>query len=286
MIKRIVLLSILGFIIFVIIYCAKFTPPLPNKHGKVDSQLFLGKSENQPLIVAFGGSEGGMGFTGDYTRAFREEILSMGYAFLSIGYFGTENTQSVMDRISLNAIYDTVQNYKNHPLIDGQKIIILGGSRGGELVLNLASRYNDFDAVISIVPSNLNIPYTFNILGIGETSTWTIDGDEIPYIRTTYRTKKILKIEGFYRFLDETLKNKRIVSKAEIQVENITCPLLIVSAKDDTVWPSTLMSNMIIQRLKDNDFGYYYEHIAIDGGHKDIYQNYSMIIDFLNKQIE
>ncbi len=286
MIKKIVLLIILSLIAFVIIYYANYTPPLPDKHGKVDSQLFLGKSEKQPLIVAFSGSGGGMGFTGEYYRTFREKILSMGYAFLSIGYFGTENTQSVMDRIALDAIHDTIQNYKNHSLIDGQKIILLGSSRGGELVLNLASRYHDFDAVISVVPSNMSMPYTMNLLGIGETSAWTIDGKEIPFIRSTFKTRKIIENEGFYAFLNEILKNKQIANKAEIPVENVTCPLLIISAKNDEVWPSTMMSNQIMRRLQDNNFGYYYKHIAIDGGHSAPFQNYNIIVEFLKEQLK
>ena len=147
--KKIALI-ITSLIICVFVFSMIYTPPLPDNYGKVEAKLFLGKSESQPLIVAFGGSGGGIKYAEESLRAFRDKALSSGYAFLAIGYFGTENTPSYLDRISLDAIYDTIQNYKAHPLINGEKTAILGVSRGGELVLNLASRYEDFDAVILI----------------------------------------------------------------------------------------------------------------------------------------
>ena len=284
MIKKAALI-ILSLAACILIFCAIYKPPLPDNHGKVDAQLFLSKSEKQPLLVAFGGSGGGMTYAQESAGAFREKILSTGYALLTIGYIGTDNSQSEIDRISLNAIYDTIQNYKNHPLIDGQKVTLLGLSRGGELVLNLASRYSDFDAVISLVPSNMSMPLKFNRFGLFETSAWTIDDKEIPCLSSTYKKRKILQKEGLHKLLSEILKDEQVVNKAEIPVENMNCPVLLISAKDDEVWPSTYMSDRIMQRLKDNDFRYGYRHIVIDGGHGAPFQDYEMIIDFLEGQL-
>ena len=41
-----------------IIYIFKYLPPLSKKHGIVDTKLYLGKSNNQALRVAFGGGGG------------------------------------------------------------------------------------------------------------------------------------------------------------------------------------------------------------------------------------
>ncbi len=35
------------------------TPELPENYGKIESRLYLGEGENQPLIVGLGGAEGG-----------------------------------------------------------------------------------------------------------------------------------------------------------------------------------------------------------------------------------
>jgi len=282
MVKKTVLI-ILAVVASLFIFCLTYTPPLPKNHGQVDARFFHGKQEKQPLIVAFGGSSGGMLYAQESSREFREEILSMGYALLTIGYIGTENSQSEIDRVSLDAICDTIRSYQNHPLVDGQKTALLGFSRGGELVLNLAAGYNDFDAVVSIVPPNMTMPYRFNRLGLFETSSWTMEGKEIPCISSTFKTRKILRKEGLHTVLVEILKDEKIAGKAEIPVERMNCPVLIISAENDEVWPSTEMGDLIIKRLKENNYGFCYKHTAIDGGHSDPYQDNDLIIEFLKE---
>jgi hypothetical protein len=81
---------------------------MPRKHGHVEVKLFLADSEDQPLIVAFGGSEGGNVFASDQLKQERDKFLERGYAFLAVGYFGTKTTPASLDRISLNAIHDSI----------------------------------------------------------------------------------------------------------------------------------------------------------------------------------
>src|SRR5690348_1980381 len=69
-----------------------FTPPLSENYGKIEAQLFIGDSSNQPLIVAFGGSQGGNTWTEDYWSDMRSNFINKGYAVLSIGYFNTPGT--------------------------------------------------------------------------------------------------------------------------------------------------------------------------------------------------
>jgi dipeptidyl aminopeptidase/acylaminoacyl peptidase len=285
MVKKAVVI-ILVVVASLFIFCLTYTPPLPQNHGQVDARFFQDTSEKQPLIVAFGGSGGGMLYAQESSREFREKILSMGYALLTIGYIGTENSQSEIDRVSLDAIYDTIKSYQSHPLIDGQKTALLGFSRGGELVLNLAAGYNDFDAVVSIVPPNMTMPYRFNRLGLFETSAWTMNGKEIPCISSSSRIRKILRNDGLHTVLSEILKDDKIAGKAEIPVERMNCPVLIISAKNDEVWPSAEMGDLIIKRLQENNYGYYSKHIVIDGGHSDPYQDYDLIVEFLKEHFK
>lgn len=66
LIKRILIwtASIIIILIFAhFIFIKFYTPPLSENYGKVDTQLFLGDLDNQLLIVAFGGSQGGNTWT-------------------------------------------------------------------------------------------------------------------------------------------------------------------------------------------------------------------------------
>lgn len=251
---------------------------LSKNHGVVDYKLFLSAEEKRPLVVAFGGSEGGMVYAGKETQALRDSILDLGYHFLAVGYFGTQNTPKELDRISLDAIYDTIHNVSQHPMVNQNRIAIFGGSRGGELVLNLASRFNEIDAVIAMVPSNVSLPSRF---GWGETSSWTFKQEEVPYISATDESIELIQKGDFFKGFSLMLENQQGLSEAEIKVERINCPVLLISASQDEVWPSTIMCKKMIERLDTNDFQYYYEHIELNGGHTAF--DYGVVKKFLKK---
>ena len=45
------------------------TKNFPENHGNVEAELFLGDGERQPLIVGFGGGEGGNAWASDFWKA-------------------------------------------------------------------------------------------------------------------------------------------------------------------------------------------------------------------------
>jgi pimeloyl-ACP methyl ester carboxylesterase len=254
-----------------------FILSMPRNHGHVEVRLFVGETEDQPLIVVFGGSEGGNVFASDQLKQARDKYLERGYAILAVGYFGTKTTPPSIDRISLNAIHDSITGIiSQHPRIDKNKIALYGGSRGGELVLNLASRYQDYDAVIAIVPSNVTLPTRF---GWGATSSWSFFDEEVPYLLSANTETG----GEFFNELSRMLEDEQAVSRAAIPVERINGPILLLSAKGDEVWPSTLMCNKMVERLKSKHFNYPVEHIAREGSHAAAAQNSEYIFDFLEK---
>src|SRR5207253_670758 len=91
----------------------------------------------------------------------------------------TRGTPETLDRISLDAIYDTIKNRSNSPKINKDKIMLLGTSRGGELVLNLASMYKEFDAVVALVPAHMRFPAASIT---SNTSAWTYNEKELSYL--------------------------------------------------------------------------------------------------------
>ncbi len=47
-------------------------------------------------------------------------------------------------------------------------------------------------------------------------------------------------------------RNQKDAVHTAIQVENIRCPLLVVSGQDDKIWPSSLYAKQIAERLNEN----------------------------------
>ena len=108
-IKRILLIITLVFAIG-LIYIFTYVPSLSKQHGVVETLLYLGVSDNQPLIVAFGGAEGGIDWHRNHMKGKRDSLIQKGYAVLAIGYFNEEGTPKNLDRIYIDAISDTIMN--------------------------------------------------------------------------------------------------------------------------------------------------------------------------------
>lgn len=279
--KRILLLIAL-ILITGIIYVFTYVPSLPKENGVVETKLYLGNSTNQPLIVAFGGGGGGNDWSRNYMKGKRDSLIQKGYAVLAIGYFNLNGTPQSLDRISLDAISDTIMNIAKNNKIDESKIALIGGSKGGELILNLASRFNQYKAVIAMSTSNVSFPA---LTWSANTSSWTYKGNEVPYVPAPLKTiTPALKGDHFTAF-NMMLEDKTAVKNAEIQVENINGPILLLSGKNDEQWPATSMSNKIIERLKKNNFKYFNEHITLDGGHIEPLNHFDLVYEFLEKHL-
>ncbi|MDQ3192210.1 MAG: alpha/beta hydrolase [Bacteroidota bacterium] len=265
-----------------LIYIFTYVPSLSKQHGVVEAKLYLGNIDMQPLIVAFGGGDGGNDWARNYLKEKRDSLNKKGYAVLAIGYFNSNGTPEYLDRISLNAISDTIMNIAKHPKIDETKIALIGGSRGGELVLNLASRFSHFNAVIVMSTSNVSFPA---ITWSANTSSWTYNNEEVPYVPAPLKTISPALKGDLFTAHSMMLEDETAVKNAEIKVENINGPILIMSGKNDEQWPATLMSKRIIDRLDENNFKYYKEHAILDGGHIEPLKQFNLVYDFLEKHL-
>ncbi|MGB4972134.1 MAG: hypothetical protein WBO32_05715, partial [Cyclobacteriaceae bacterium] len=115
----------LGALIF-LAFASACSNDVPENTGKVETELYVGEGDNQPLLVGLGGSEGGNAWTSDRWKAKRDEFINQGYAFLAVGYFGAKGTPEVLDRISIDAIHQAIIDVANNPKIDGNRIGLIG----------------------------------------------------------------------------------------------------------------------------------------------------------------
>ena len=81
------LIVIACIVFFGLAYVFTYVPSISKQHGIVESILYLGDSENQPLVVAFGGGGGGNDWSRTYLKGKRDSLNKKGYAVLAIGYF-------------------------------------------------------------------------------------------------------------------------------------------------------------------------------------------------------
>jgi uncharacterized protein len=249
------------FLLLVTISFCGIGQSLPKNYGTIKTKLFVSETQDKMLAVAFGGSEGGNVFASDQTKDLRTRFNQLGFSFLSVGYFGDKGLPKKLDRISLTAIYDTIQIISRRLKIKPSKILLVGASRGAELALNLSSRH-DFMGVIALVAPSVSFPEADNKVS---TSSWTHNDKEVPYLKLSY---DLIKKNGWLKTIETELKNKENVESSSIKVENINGFVFLTSAKTDELWPSGQMCDDIISRLKANNFKFNYKHVSVDGGHQ------------------
>lgn len=253
---------------------AQITLQTPN----TESVLYLGKGKNQPLIVGLGGSEGGNAWTSNYWKKTRDQFIEKGYAFLAIGYFGAKGTPDTLNKIAIEDIYNAIKIATKNKNVNKKKIAIIGGSRGADLALLLGSYYKDINCVVSIVGSNAVFPgHTTHFT----TSCWTFENKELPFVPVNEEAVPFL-MKGDLRGTFETmLKDTSAVEKATIKIENIKGAVFLLSATKDEICPSTPMAEMMMEKLKSNNFKYHYEHKSIEGGHAEPLKHFDLIFKFL-----
>ena len=275
---KIVGLSFLA-IVLIMFYLGWRTPSLSANHGKMDTHLYLSDSASQPLVVAFGGGSGGIDWERNYLKDTRNQFLARGFAVLAIGYFKTDQSPSSLDRISLNAISDTILHIASrYPQLDTSRIILMGASKGGELVLNLASRFAHFKGVIALSTSHVSFPA---LTIASNTSSWQFNDQEVPYIPAPLKIIGPALRGDLYSAFAMMLEDEKAVALAEIEVEKINGPILILSGTRDDQWPATKMSQQIINRLVKKNFKYSYQHLPFEGGHIEPLNHFDKIFNFL-----
>lgn len=228
---------------------------LPNT-GRVPGLILLGGSEGQPMKE-------------------RSALLaSSGYAVLNLFYFGHDSLPKHFAEVPLEYLTNAISWLQAHEQVDPARIGLIGYSRGAEAALLTATLRSDVKAVVAVAPSSVVWP------GPGASgyfhSAWSLNGRELPYVPVKFS-------KGFGAFLKEAtggtqiehrplfedaLKNKQVVELATIHVEKIRGALLLISGKDDRVWPSAPMAEMIVARLRERQPALTVQHFSYqNAGH-------------------
>ncbi len=241
--------------------------------------LYLGKGERQPLVVGLGGAEGGNAWSGTGWKKVRDRFVDKGYAFLALAYFGGPGTPGELDRIALEDVYGVIAAAAKNPRVDRARIGIVGGSMGAQLALVLASHYPEITCVVALVPShvvftNHRPPFVH--------SCWTYQGRELPFVPINEEAVRLMGLEDYRAAHEVVLKDLAAVENAQIPVEKINGPILLVSARKDEMWPSTEMSDQIMGRLQAKEYRFSHQHVVVEGGHGDSRKAFDQVFAFLD----
>jgi dienelactone hydrolase len=205
-------------------------------------------------------------------------LASRGYAVLSLLYFGGEGLPEDYIRIPVEYFEKCIAWLSARPEVKKGGVALIGISRGGEGALVVASRLEQVNAVVSISGSGVVFEGLHKNPREGEPETpWTWQGDDIPFVERkdslSFTAKAIWggiskKPVSTLSTYIEGMKDKEAMDAATIEVEEIKGPVLLVSGKEDKVWPSSELSRIALARLEKSDHHFPCEHLDYDGaGH-------------------
>ena len=256
------------------------TETLPPRHGQVDVELFARDGGKRPLIVGLGGGEGGNAWASDRWKPQRERFLDQGYALLALGYFGTPNSPEKLDRISLDGVHAAIVEASKDPRVDGRCVAIIGGSRGAELALLLASHYPDVDAVVAIVPVSAVFPALTDAMTTGG---FSLHDKPLPFVPMTWGATPNLLVGNLRGAFETIMQDEAAMQRAAIAVEKINGPVQFVSAAQDEMWPSRDMADAMMRRLEARGFPHVSEHLVVQGGHSEPLDEFPKMEAFLQR---
>jgi dienelactone hydrolase len=206
-------------------------------------------------VLLIGGSGGGIAWQ-DYWGAI---LARHGFTALALAYFGMEGLPKELDAIPLEYFLGALEYMQRNAAIDRTRIGVVGVSRGGELALLLASYAPAIDAVVAFVPSSVVFQSGSSTQpGQKPRSSWTFRGHPFPFVAREAGDAAEPLANEFRR----ALAQRDQVASAAIPVERIRGPILLLSGKADTTWPSSHMSEMVVARLRNRKFRFPYEHVA------------------------
>lgn len=233
-----------------------------NKNGIQANFYAQTYSCKKTTLVLLGGGQ-----WGDY---WGQTIAQNGFVGLSLPYVGKEGLPHLPEEIELEYFEQALEWLRKQPEVDPKKIVVMGASRNAELALLLGATFNDLvSGVIAYAPSSVSwsntvLPYNSDQLK----PSWTFKGNDIPYIAMTKISGNPTSQIETLSYWEKGLSDTNQIQKALIKVEQIKGPILLLSGKDDKVWPSALMADMIEQQLVQHHFAYPFQNIKYEqAGH-------------------
>jgi len=201
-------------------------------------------SGKRPAILLFGGSEGGLA-AGDGGPI--KALTAEGFDVLYLCYFGCPGTPPQLVAVPLETFVRALAFLRAQPGVDARRIAVVGGSKGGEAALLVATRDSRLKAVVVAMPSSVAWPGIANSLSMQP--SWTEGGAPVPYLPYAFAAYAKAGIFGLY---DQALPTLGQHPDAAIPVERIAGPILLVCGEADHLWPSCAMADQIAERLKAN----------------------------------
>ena len=234
-------------------------------------ELFHPAQDNYPgkVLVCFSGSDGRFELSRMLASVFQEHGLTA----LALAYVMEEGLPTQFYRVPIDPLERAAKRLHE---MGYEKVGLWGISKGAELALTAGSLLTELiNAVVAVAPMNTVCQGFAKGKGIQimPGSSWSFHGEEVPYssfgaekfplgqvLRKSLKAREVTMFDLYIPLV------KNPSPAAVIQAEKITGPILLISSRMDTMWPSGPAAERIVERLREKNFSYPYQHLSYDYG--------------------
>lgn len=195
-----------------------------------------------PALLVLGGSEGGKTMSTRMASA----MHAQGYATLALAYFGDEGLPEQLQAIPLEYFSRALDWLERQPGVDPSRIGVIGGSKGAEAALLIASRDRRVRAVLAATPSDFAWQ-SVDWNGWSDTPSWTEAGQPVPYLRYAPFDPAAGLRAMYDRSIAEASPEAR--ERARIPIENSAASILLIAGAQDALWGASAASDRIVDSL-------------------------------------
>lgn len=221
--------------------------------------------ETRSTALVVGGSGGGFG----WSHQMASLLATQGCATMAIAYFdwqGNFGLPTGLMGIPLENFEQAIHYLGKMPNLNLDNLAAVGYSKGGELALLLGAQFPQIKRVAAYMPSGIVWQGFIFPEPKEPRSSWAYDSKALPFAHSATRWEHVHNIA---HRIENSGDNVRAISdNAEIPVEKIDGPVLLISAGEDQVWPSSEMAKLIMTRLAYYGHLHTSQHLVLDGaGH-------------------
>lgn len=227
-------------------------------------------------VMVLGGSQGGL----DEQDAIA--FAKAGFIALALAYFGEGSPlPRALVELPLEYVRLAIEWLRSQSEVAGQRVGLVGRSKGGELALQVAATYPEH---VSAVVGYTSSPVVWQGLpadrrGWRETpkSSWTLDGNPVPFLPFAKPRARSLPrfvasmISGnvaLRPMYERALADTEARERATTPLEQIAGPILLISGTDDQLWPAPMLGELTMARLASHQRPFPDQHLTYEGaGH-------------------
>ncbi len=207
-------------------------------------------------VIMFGGSDG----IYNLTKLVAEQYVKRGMTVLALAYWNEPGLPDGFEKVPVDSVEKAVLWLRGQGF---EKVGLWGISMGAELALLAGSLMPELiSCVTAVCPTNICGQGFVKKKGIQqlECSAFSWRGKELPWARLKASKSAILRDSLRERSVclrscyEDAVQNAP--EEAQIKVENIGGPVLLLYPEHDAMWPSEMSAEKIRVRLKEKNFSY------------------------------